>query len=45
MRLNDATFEAGNNSLQMSGIYGKNYDSGKKVTIDARYGSVSLFEK
>jgi hypothetical protein len=43
IRLNDATFEAGSNSVIMSGVYGKNSDSGKKITIHARYGSVSLF--
>jgi hypothetical protein len=43
IRLNDATFEASSNSVKMSGTYGKNFDTGKKVTIDAKYGSVSLF--
>jgi hypothetical protein len=45
IRLNDATFEAGSNSVIMSGIYGKSLDTEKKVLIDARYGSVSLFDK
>jgi hypothetical protein len=45
IRLNDATFEAEANSTVMRGIYGKNSDSGKKVKVQARYGSVSLFER
>jgi len=44
IKLNDATFEAGNNSLEMSGFYGKNQDSGKKIKISASFGTVSLFE-
>jgi len=45
IKLNDATFKAESNSVQMSGIYGKNPDSGKKIKIEASFGSVSLFEK
>jgi hypothetical protein len=43
IKLNDATFEAGSNSLKMSGIYGKNPDLGKKIKIEAKFGTVSLF--
>jgi hypothetical protein len=43
VRWNYATFEAGNNSLQMSGFYGNTRDSGKSVKITASFGSVSLF--
>ena len=42
-RWNYVTFEAGGNSLQMSGFYGNHRDSGKKVKITASFGSVSLF--
>jgi hypothetical protein len=42
-RWNHVTFEAGAQSLQMSGLYGTNQNSGKAVKIEARYGSVSLF--
>ena len=45
IRLNDATFKGGSNSVQMSGFYGKNRDSGKKIKIEASFGSVSLFER
>jgi hypothetical protein len=45
IKLNDATFEASNNSVQMSGIYGKDNNSGKSVSIQATYGTVSLFER
>jgi len=44
IKLNDATFKAESNSVQMNGIYGKNPDSGKKIKIEASFGSVSLFE-
>jgi hypothetical protein len=45
IKLNEVVFKASNNSTQMSGIYGKNSDSGKTVKIHASFGSVSLFEK
>jgi hypothetical protein len=44
-RWNYVTFEAGTQALQMSGTYGKDLNSGKSVHIEARYGSVSLFER
>ena len=44
VRWNHATFEAGNNSVQMSGYYGDRRDSGKKIKITASFGTVSLFE-
>jgi len=44
-RWNYVTFEAGGNSLQMSGFYGSHRDSGKSVKITASFGSVSLFER
>jgi hypothetical protein len=44
IRLNDAAFEAGSNSVKMSGTYGKHLATDKRVTIDAKYGSLSLFE-
>jgi hypothetical protein len=44
VRWNHATFEAGNNSVQMSGYYGDRRDSGKSVKITASFGTVSLFE-
>jgi hypothetical protein len=43
IRLNDATFEAEMNSTVMRGIYGKQMDTQKKVKIQAKYGSLSLF--
>ena len=43
VRWNYATFEAGNNSLQISGFYGSHQNSGKSVKIRASFGSVSLF--
>ena len=43
VRWNYATFDASGNSLQMSGFYGNNRNSGKSVRISASYGSVSLF--
>jgi hypothetical protein len=45
IKLNEAIFDAGSNSLQMSGIYGKNLDTGKKIKIEASFGTVSLFER
>ena len=45
VRWNYATFDASGNSLQMSGFYGNNRNSGKSVRISASYGSVSLFGK
>jgi len=42
---NYTAFEAGSNSLQMSGFYGTNPNSKKNVSIQAVYGSVSLFGK
>jgi len=45
IKLNDATFRAAESSfVQMKGLYGKNYNSGKTIKIEASYGSVSLFE-
>jgi len=44
IKLSDATFEAGSNSLEISGFYGKNRDSGKSVKITASFGTLSLFE-
>jgi hypothetical protein len=43
MKLNDATFKSGMNSVEMRGFYGKNPDSGKKIKIEASFGTVSLF--
>ncbi|MCL2290259.1 MAG: hypothetical protein FWC34_06070 [Bacteroidetes bacterium] len=43
VKWNHTTFEAGNNSLQMSGFFGNNQNSGKSVKIRATYGSVALF--
>jgi len=43
VKWNYATFEAGNNSLQISGFYGNNQNSGKTVKIQATYGSMALF--
>jgi len=45
IKLNDATFEAGSNSILMTGIYGSQRNTGKTVKIDATFGSVSLFGK
>jgi hypothetical protein len=45
VKLNDAIFEAGSNTIAMSGYYGKNADSRKKIKIEASYGTVSLFEQ
>ncbi|MCL2246828.1 MAG: DUF4097 domain-containing protein [Lentimicrobiaceae bacterium] len=44
IKLNDAAFEAGSNTLELSGFYGKNQTSGKKIKISASFGTVSLFE-
>ena len=44
IRLNDATLKSEGNSVHMRGIYGKNLDSGKRIKIEANFGSVSLFE-
>ena len=43
MKMKPTIFEAGNNSLRMSGFYGSNHDSGRTVKIQASFGSVSLF--
>jgi hypothetical protein len=43
IRLNDATFSSDNYTTEMRGVYGRSAESGKKVKISARYGSVSLF--
>jgi len=43
VRWNYATFEAGSNSLQVSGFYGNNHNSGRLVKIRANYGSVAVF--
>jgi len=45
IKLNESTFEASGNSIEMSGIYGKDNPSGKSVKIRASFGSVSLFER
>ena len=45
IKLNDATFEAGSNSVLMTGFYGSQRNSGKTVKIEASFGSVSLFGK
>jgi hypothetical protein len=45
IRLNDATFKAENNTVQMKGLYGTNHNSGKKIKIEASFGTVSLFEQ
>ena len=44
IKLNEAAFKSDNNSVQMSGLYGKNQASGKKITISASFGILSLFE-
>ena len=44
VRWNYATYEASNNSVQISGFYGDHRDSGKSVKITASFGTVSLFE-
>jgi hypothetical protein len=45
IRLNEAMFSSKDNTVQMSGIYGKNSDTKKSVKIKANYGTVSLFER
>jgi len=45
IKLNESSFEASGNSIEMSGIYGKDNPSGKSVKIRASFGTVSLFER
>jgi hypothetical protein len=45
IKLHDAIFEASGNSVEMSGLYGKEPTSGRTVKIQASFGTVSLFEK
>ena len=43
IRLNEAMFSSKDNTVQISGIYGKNLNTGKSVKIKVNYGTVSLF--
>jgi len=45
IKLNESTFDASGNSIEMSGFYGADNHSGKSVKIRASFGSVSLFER